>query len=173
MAVHLSKGVRLPDVEKQVVLLRGVVVGMVDDGIGRGEDALLVHSAHPGPVPGEIEELARLGQPSKLPSAEVSLERIQGEGPNAPHVYPRPEHGDRDRSIQIRHRFPEIELTNSHCLIVPNMRRFRKCRQEGLTEVCSGVELFCVNLGESVSFVGGKVFEKPAAPAAPAAVKAK
>ena len=32
------------------------------------------------------------------------------------------------------------------------------------------VELFCVNLGELVAFVGGKVFEKPAprAPRAPA-----
>ena len=35
------------------------------------------------------------------------------------------------------------------------------------------VELYCINLGESAAFVGGKVFEKPAAPAAPAALKAK
>ena len=35
------------------------------------------------------------------------------------------------------------------------------------------IELFCVNLSESATFVGGKVFEKPAAHAAHAAVKAK
>ena len=37
----------------------------------------------------------------------------------------------------------------------------------------SGVELFCINLDESATFWGEKVFEKPAAPAASAALKAR
>ena len=37
----------------------------------------------------------------------------------------------------------------------------------------SGIELICINLGESATFVCGKVFEKPAAPAASAALKAR
>ena len=37
----------------------------------------------------------------------------------------------------------------------------------------SVVELVCIKLGESATFAGGKVFEKPAAPAASAALKAE
>ena len=36
-----------------------------------------------------------------------------------------------------------------------------------------GIELVCINLGESAAFWGEKVFKKPAAPAASAALKAR
>ena len=100
-------------------------MSVVDDAIGRREDALAIDGSHPGPISSEVEELAGLRQPPQLPRPEMTLQDVQRKRSYLPHVNPGSEHGDGYGPIQFRQGFAKFKFTYSHTLIVPKIQSFR------------------------------------------------
>ena len=120
VGVVFTHGVRLAYVHEEVVPVGVVVVGVVGNRVWGREDPPPGHHAHPRPVPCEVEEGARFGQPPELLRSEVLLETGQPQGSNPPHVDPWPKHGDCAGVLELRDRLYDLKLAYQHGCILPD-----------------------------------------------------
>ena len=125
LAVFLAKGMRLADVQEQVIVL--VAVRVVNDGVRRGEDALPLHGTHARPISRVVEELARRRQSPQLLRAKIALQPIEHQRAHSPYVHPRAQHRYRANVAKLRHRLSYLEFANSHITILTEYVVFFKC----------------------------------------------
>ena len=126
LAVFLTVHMRFAQMKEEEVPPRTSIAGIGDDGIGDTQGTDAAFPRHDGTVAGEVEELARSGEPSNLRSHHMALDDSQRQSAGASHVHPRTQHGDGDGIMQRRRRVDNFKMTYFHVDIVSYRGRIFK-----------------------------------------------
>ena len=136
IAVGLAQCVRLTNMQEQIVPVGGLIMGVMDDAVGRGEHALAVDHPHTRPVTGEIEKVARSREPAQFLGLHVTFQLGQRQRSDSADVDPRAEHRDCDGVPHLRGVVLDFKFANLHCTIVPSTTRMCnpscRCRHDFL-----------------------------------------